>query len=104
MNSQMTDFAFAGKWGDCGASGFRERTWGAGAPSSPWPSSNPASASRPKPPPLRRSMSRRDQPGMRGVTQNEEVAMSVLDRLRIPYQDAEFAADLEAVPIDQFLR
>src|SRR4051812_10638151 len=58
MNSQITDFALAGK---CGARGARGSTTPARAEGSKRPVScnSPASASRPAPPPARRNISRR---------------------------------------------
>src|SRR6266545_886749 len=57
MNSQMTDFAFAGKCGRFGASGLTATS--AAAVLRPCWSRRPARASRPKPLPTRRRNSRR---------------------------------------------
>src|SRR4051794_6604238 len=54
MNSQMTDLAFAGKCGACGASGLGE-AWGSSARAN-----RSARASMPRPPPARARNSRRD--------------------------------------------
>src|SRR3712207_4076094 len=70
MNSQMTDFARAGKCPGRGAIGLRARppaSAAAGDTNSPCWSSKAASASRPAPEPARRRKSRRETERDEGV-------------------------------------